>query len=318
MAKTIKFNLILNGESIRNLEGLKNNFSIEDILEVYFNGLLNKWLYVRGYDNHLEKVRRISSERNRGIIEELIRIFEIESDSEKIRESLQILDFKNAKKFLLDKYETLDFRAQSIIDEYHSGYSTLIGTIIENKDNMPEIKSCVNKIEESYIHLFKFNYYELFQKLIEVAPKAIFVFLMNDSLRNYYAPPARCFENSDLDQAFLAIGELYSNEGIFSDITGMKVLYNELLRMMKKDWLKRVLNTDLKSFRGHTDGYWRDVEPEYRRFLILSAEPGNYVRNSGAYGHQISSDILNSGFIITNGIDYKSNNENHELLYLEV
>ncbi len=35
MAKTIKFNLILDGNPVRDIEDLRDNFSIEDILEVY-------------------------------------------------------------------------------------------------------------------------------------------------------------------------------------------------------------------------------------------------------------------------------------------
>ena len=318
MAKTIKFDLIVNGESIRTLDELRNNFSIEDMLEVHFRGLLSKWLYVWGYEKELEQVKRITGRKNGEVIVQLIKIFDIEIENNKIKEGLQILHFKNAKKFLLDKYETLDFKAQSVIDDYHGGYTNIINTIINNKSNMPEIKACISKIEESYIHLFNYNYYELFQKLMKRAPKAIFAILMNESLRIYYAPPARCFENCDLDQAFLAMGELYSEDGVFSNITGMNVLYNQLLSVMKKDWLKTELQGDIKSFSGHTDGYWRDVEPMDRRFLILSVEPGNYIRNTGAYGQQISSDTINSGFIITDGIDYKSNNEKHELLYLEV
>ena len=49
MAKTVKFNLILDGFPVRNLEGLREHFSIEDMLEYYNNGLLVKWLDVRGY-----------------------------------------------------------------------------------------------------------------------------------------------------------------------------------------------------------------------------------------------------------------------------
>lgn len=35
MAKTIKFNLICDGKSIRTIEDLQENFSVEDILKYY-------------------------------------------------------------------------------------------------------------------------------------------------------------------------------------------------------------------------------------------------------------------------------------------
>ena len=50
MAKTIKFNLVCDGNSVRTLEDLKNNFSIEDVLEYYKSGLLLRWLNVRGFE----------------------------------------------------------------------------------------------------------------------------------------------------------------------------------------------------------------------------------------------------------------------------
>ena len=47
-------------------------------------------------------------------------------------------------------------------------------------------------------------------------------------------------------------------------------------------------------------------------------ENGNYVRNAGVFGEEFSSFYVNNSFIILNGLDYKSNNSYHELLYMEV
>ena len=44
MAKTIKFNLICDNTPVRTIEDLQNNFSIEDVLNYYYNGLLCRWL----------------------------------------------------------------------------------------------------------------------------------------------------------------------------------------------------------------------------------------------------------------------------------
>lgn len=55
MAKTIKFNLICDNASIRTVEDLQNNFSVEDVLGYYHNGVLQKWLEVRGYMEALKK-----------------------------------------------------------------------------------------------------------------------------------------------------------------------------------------------------------------------------------------------------------------------
>lgn len=54
MAKTIKFNLICDNTPVRTIEDLQNNFSIEDVLDYYRNGLLCRWLKVRGYDEEVD------------------------------------------------------------------------------------------------------------------------------------------------------------------------------------------------------------------------------------------------------------------------
>ena len=59
MAKTIKFNLILDNYPVRNIEGMQEHFSMEDMLKYFDNGLLLRWLDVRGYEKEYEKVSAI-------------------------------------------------------------------------------------------------------------------------------------------------------------------------------------------------------------------------------------------------------------------
>ncbi len=58
MAKTIKFNLICDNTPVRTIEDLQNNFSIEDVLNYYRNGLLCRWLKVRGYEEELKRWKK--------------------------------------------------------------------------------------------------------------------------------------------------------------------------------------------------------------------------------------------------------------------
>lgn len=94
MAKTIKFNLICDKNPVRTIEDLQNNFSVEDILGYYQDGLLKKWLMVRGYTEQLEKVNRIREKDPMKILAELIRIFDMEQDNEKIKEEIEMLSRK--------------------------------------------------------------------------------------------------------------------------------------------------------------------------------------------------------------------------------
>ncbi len=97
MAK-IKFNLNFGDEQIRTLDDLRDNFSIEDVLDVYNNGLLVKWLDVHNHKTELEKVNAILVTDARGILLELIKIFGISDDHEEIEESLSVLDYLEERK----------------------------------------------------------------------------------------------------------------------------------------------------------------------------------------------------------------------------
>lgn len=294
MAKTIKFNLILDEKPVRTIEDLRENFAIEDILEVYNNGLLHRWLEVRGYLDVLEKVNYIKDETNIGQIKNLIKIFEIDCDDAKIEESIGILDFIIEKKVLLEHYNKLDYKLKVVIDDYHAGYDSIINDIIENKDNMPKIKANIKEIEENYMGLFNLNYRELYNILVSNAPLAVFAILMNNKMRSYFIAYDNSSENT-------------------------KLIYNKIKEFVKnKTVLKEKLGEELKLFKGNTEAYWKDIEPKDKKLMVISMEDGNYVRNAGIFGEELSSLDINNNFIVLSGIDYKSNNAYHELLYMEV
>lgn len=294
MAKTIKFNLILDGNSVRNIDDLKNNFSIEDIVETYNNGLLQRWLSVRGYNEYLDKVNSIEADNNINQIEQFIKIFEIEYDDSKIKEGLAIIDYINERKFLLDEYKKANYETKKVVDDYHSGYDSIIADIIENKDNMAKIKANIREIQENYMGLFNFNYRDLYNTLVYKAPLAIFAILMNNKMRSYFIEDENSSTNTNL--IYSTIKELVAN----------------------KTWLKKKLDIELKMFKGNTEAYWKDIEPKGKTFMIISMQSGNFVRNAGSFGEELSSEDINNNFLLINGIDYKSNNANHELLYMEV
>ncbi len=294
MAKTIKFNLILDGNPVRDIDDLRDNFSIEDILEVYRNGLLQRWLNVRGYHDYLKKVDEINSDSVKNIIKELIKIFNIEVDDKNIEEGIAILDYIYERKLKLDGYVKNNFEVKKIISDYHSGYYSIIKDIFENKDNMPRIKADIKEIEKNYMELFNINFRDLYNKFITNAPLAIFAIIMNEKMRGYFIKDDKS-----------------SNDTIN--------IYNKILSFIEyTDNLKQKLGKELKVFKGTTEDYWKDIEPKNRKMLIIDMEFGNYIRNSGAFGEEFSAYDINGKFMILDGIDYKSKDANDELLYMEV
>ena len=152
MAKTIKFNLILDNYPVRNIEGLQEHFSIEDMLKYFKNGLLLRWLDVRGYKTQYDAVAAINqSSDKKEIVMALVKIFEVaEMEIADIEKAIGILTYLDEEKELNAIYKENAFSKKQIITDYHSGYIALIMHMEENKDNMAILKAdaMINEINE--------------------------------------------------------------------------------------------------------------------------------------------------------------------------
>lgn len=167
MAKTIKFNLICDNTPVRTIEDLQNNFSIEDVLDYYRNGLLCRWLKVRGYEKELKKVEEIRSEDSMGIIKELIRIFEIPCDPAEVEKSIYILKYKVESESENEQYKQEGYKVEGIIEDYQQGYRSLLNTIFENQNDAAQIKAAIQEIVEKYKWVLQYDYRRVLRELID-------------------------------------------------------------------------------------------------------------------------------------------------------
>ena len=305
MAKTIKFNLICDEKPVRTIEDLQNNFSIEDVLAYYNNKLLHRWLNVRGYNSELEKVSAIATSDPMEVIKELIRIFDVVADEEKVEESIYMLKYLDERKELCAIYEQENYKAKSIIDDYEAGYRQLVDGILENPNDAAVIKANIAEIVSNYAWILKLNHRNLFYVLRTKSALAIMCLLMNEKSRNYYLPV-----------------EITAEDGTTSLDTeknaDKKVMFVSICQMIKQSDFATLLEGNLMTFAGMTDGYWKDLEPKGKKYMIISMGDGDYVRSAGHSGGDLSSaDILNK-FVIVDGVDYKSNSDTRKLLYMEV
>lgn len=304
MAKTIKFNLICDQKPVRTTEDLQNNFSIEDILAYYQNGLLARWLKVRGYSEELEMVNAITEVDSLAIIKALIKIFNITADDHEVEESIYILEYLSERKELLDFYKQENYRKQSIIDDYATGYNQLVVDILQNPNNISLIKANIKEIVNQYAWILKLNHRELFKSLVaNDGILAIMCLMMVEECRNYYLPIESEDDNGNL------ILDISSN-------ADKRLMYRELCNITKSK--TDLLGEHLHSFSGITDGYWKDLEPKGNKYMIISMDDGDYVRSAGNREEEFARADVTERFLIVDGIDYKSNSSNHVLLYMEV
>lgn len=97
MAK-MKFYLNIEGEKLRTLDDLRENFFADSVLAHYQSGKLAQWLDVWGYKNELEQVQAIQTTDVREILAELCRIFGIEDDLDDFDTNMTLENYLEEKK----------------------------------------------------------------------------------------------------------------------------------------------------------------------------------------------------------------------------
>lgn len=331
MAKTIKFNLICDDKPVRTIEDLQDNFSIEDVLKYYQNGLLLRWLNVRGYEAEAKKVSEIKVAEDMEIIKELIKIFGVEADTQKVEEGVYMLKFLEERKVLYEAYEKDNFKVKDIINDYQAGFDQLINGIIENPENASIIKANIAELMSQYKWIMDLNHRELFWRLKDISPLSIMCLLMNEEARWYYLPVCVSIydteTNEDKTQMDNAIRAMFLGEDKTVNLKMVydtesnedkRQMYDAICSMLSSRDLTSKLGSEVHSFSGETDGYWKDLETKDKKYMILKMEKGDYVRSAGLQNGDLDSTAINNKFVILDGIDYKCNNLHHKLLYMEV
>ena len=301
MTKTIKFNLILDKKPVRDLEGLQENFNLDEILDYYNSGVLQRWLEVRGYDEHFKKILDVRGESELDIAESLVRAFGVAKNLEEIKRASFKFQSKREREQFLDKIEASKIKRNEVIASYHGGYNKLINEMIEKSDDITFAKQALNDIHENYNQLWLVDFERAFIDFCSKTPFVIFAILMNRSYRELIM-------SDDLKikkiESLRPIPEI--NEEI-DHVTGRQTI------------TVNNLQTPFKFYAGDTETYWRDIEPNSSSNLILNIGDGDYVQSYVEKGNEFGRiDVINKYPIINGGINYKSKNANNVLTYLEV
>lgn len=358
MAKTIKFNLICDGFPVRTLEDLQNHFSVEDVLTYYNNRMLHRWLTVRGYTEELEAISDIRQEDPSAIAKELIRIFDISTDKQEMETTLYFLRYKQERQRLCEAHYKAQAREITVLADHLKGYMQIKNGILQSPRDAAFIKASIQEMVEQYMDLFDLDHRALFYLFLEKSPLAVMRLLMNPVSRVYYIPqegkdeentpsdasPSKVDDQNDARKmryfTLSKISKIYDGgldtetkkfmkecEGTFIDhsyAAGKKAaqdqqeMYAVLCKEFDSARFLDGLGENLKKFSGVTDGYWKDLEPAGKQYMILKMGYGNYVRSAGLLnGDLATSDVMNK-FVILDGVDYKSNAAKNVLLYMEV
>lgn len=291
MAKTIKFNLIMDEKAVRNIEGLQDNFCIEDLLKYYKNGLLLRWLTVREYQEEAEQVKKIAATDDREIIRALANIFKMEVKDKEIDEATKLLEYLEEERKKSEEYRKIIGDKEAVLQKYHEEYVSLLKKMETDKDDMTALKNDARNLAENYERLFALDRFEVYQKFCKEMPKVILSILSIDELRKYWDEKRTITDN--LKNKFLTETNKYAE--IFGD--------------------------RLRTENRCTDGYWSDIAQPNVELIVLHIENNTIVRNADDeqyFKQELKPDDVNGKFLKFHGLKYKCDDQAKTLYYVEV
>ena len=111
--------------------------------------------------------------------------------------------------------------------------------------------------------------------------------------------------------------EYVGNAGVGKEMNGLHFFSNNSSDALEYELLTSE-QSPYQAYKGVTDGYWKDLVPRGEKCLILKMEAGSLVQNPGKVGEEFKAEDVNLNFVILDGINYKSNNANHALVYMVI
>ena len=303
MAKTIKFNLICDGYPARTIEDLQNRFSVEDLLDYFENGLLVKWLDVRGYNEELQNVRMIRDRDPLRIIENLIKIFDIEEDESKIRETVAYLKMMKEREKAAASYQKGKEDENSILRDYHRRYTNLISGLLSAKDDVSAIKSHIRELVTNYPEILEMVHMNLFYMLYDKELWLTIMYLLADKkAKEYFIPTADELLQASSSQQYKA----------------KKDIFNIICKGIRSDEFEAAMGNHLKTAGGCTYQTWRNIEPSGKNFMIIRMQTSEHVRSAGKKSENLDYYDISNKFIVLDGIDYVGTNAADILYYMEI
>jgi hypothetical protein len=354
MAKTIKFNLLIDDEPVRNLDDLQANFNIEDILTAYKSGLLKRWLETRELKDKISELDKISSDKDDiEVAKELCCIFDPAYSPSKAEEVAYSFKFRQQEDESNKQFENIREQKTAVIRAYHEGYNRLLQKLQDNSTNYSFVKAGIESLFQGYVDLYILDANAFYSRFKGEHHLVLLAMLANPNMRELISQPLQevynDFSYSQLIESVVAtfdktmangkkqpgIKEITNEDDckklknrnitIWLPHNSIYTLENKIIDSSKIFWRDSSfyyvpLNDicPVKTFSGATNSYWKDLVPKGRSCLIITLGDGDMIRNQGKDGEELNPADVNGLFPTLDGIDYKSNNTSNKLFYMEV
>jgi hypothetical protein len=295
VASKLKINPRINGEIIRTIDGLRDHFDIDDVMDLFCDGRLVKWLADK--DTELaERVKAIDGD-DFSRAKALCDIFEVEYDEHDLRTMVLYytdrIEHQTSQETICDKSE------QDIIKGYFMRFNNIIEKILDHNQDYDYLKVQVDHLFTEYPELTRYSglsrHYkpsEWFDKsnnalelLLEDAPLALLAAISSKKLNIRF--------NNDFQNRLY---DVINNNAAFYDSSLRKPQGQPLNKIQLQrgvcheadSWL----NDALKIYREHPHLFKDKVVTEEKNVYGLYE-----IREAVVILSVYESDTLNSGLI---------------------
>lgn len=358
MTKAIKFNLILDKQPVRDLEDLLAHFNLDDLLTAYHSQQsLHRWLEVRGLNDELTKLGAIETSDEQEIAAALCELFQAHLSESEIKAAVYPIVLRQQQEQQLNQLAELQFNRDKVIEMYHAGYKKLCAEMLDKPEDYAFLKSAIGILWKEFEQLFRVDFDSFFATFIEKSSLTLFAMLANKDYqksglfdqgrKNLIFEHVPSVDDLSTEKIYkgntnntwekMASGKVmvqkinnFSGSVIVTGDDGIEYAGDagvgktleglHFYSSNPSDAIEFEVLTPLpyRFYKGVTDGYWKDLVPKGTKCLILKMENSCLVRNMAKDGEELKAEEVNANFLTVNGIDYKSNNAEHALIYMVI
>ena len=157
MSTSFKFNLLVDGQKVRTLEELRENYNLEDILAHFYSGKLQKWLASRDYKHELDQVKDIASSNKLDVSSKLLDIFKIEHD----KKELQYFNVDGQQVRTVEELRE-NFNLEDVLKHFYSGKLQKWLVSHDYKHELDQVKDIASSkkldVSSKLLDIFKIEY----------------------------------------------------------------------------------------------------------------------------------------------------------------
>jgi len=309
-SKPIKFFLRAGDIQIADIASLCNNFHLNLIYDLYLEGVLERWLSIHDYEKEHGELKVFEEQFGKTPLDEekarkFCHIFfpGEEQALEPIFQNFRLYEKWKKESEAMSQWDDQWFER---IHDYHEKYAALKQGIVEDSRNMPAVKAHLLELSTRYLGLFRLDWQACLDFFEREAPVALLLMLANSELRAFMEEEGIAIERV---KKFVR-----TNLPSSQTQTETKALSPFVFPAEEEE----TYVSSIKVTSKHTQAMWEDLEPhEEKSYMILSIAPSCSIRPYRAQGQELNEE-QKQDFPIIHGIDYRSDSNTENLIYMEV